>query len=106
MFFCKCVIYWFITDGYLYLLAECPSSRHKPVIGLFRVRISVLIKPQTYRLCLLLSQPASLCWRLKAPNTFYYLLASTSAFLLLLLQPRPLHRSTKTRRPSPPDRSL
>lgn len=56
----KCMIYWLITNWYLHLLTECPSSRHKPIIGLFRVRISVLIKPQTYRLCLCLTQPASL----------------------------------------------
>lgn len=41
----------------------------------------------------------------KAPKTFFYLLASTSPFLLLLLQPRSPCRSTKTQCPPPP-RSL
>lgn len=56
-----------LTDA-LAFVTECPSARHKPVTGIFRVRTSVLMEPQTYRLCLCLTQPASFCWRYKAPS--------------------------------------
>lgn len=48
-----------ITNRVLHLLAECPSSRHKPVFGFFRLRISVWTEPGTYRLCLCLTHPSA-----------------------------------------------
>lgn len=55
------VLLFLFTNWHLGFFTECPSSRHTPITGLFRLRM--WFKPQTHFLCLCLTQPTPSCWR-------------------------------------------